>query len=55
MTGPIIDMYLWIYSKDGCSYCEKAKEWCIKNDIRYQERLVNERARVDNDEVGLVR
>ena len=29
-------MSLTIYSKDGCKYCDKAKEFCIKNKIEYK-------------------
>ena len=35
-------MQVKIYSKSGCSYCKKAKEWFQTNRIPYEETVLDD-------------
>ena len=35
-------MQVKIYSKSGCSYCKKAKEWFQTNRISYEETVLDD-------------
>ena len=35
-------MEIKIYSKTGCSYCQKAKEWFMNNALEYTEIVLDD-------------